>query len=396
MPKKSLLTEVQPSSTTREELFIVLEYLKEFAYDEKHLSKQADIVRFAKEIYNYDFRRDRIPQILIHLTQLENRLPFKVKAKKINKNYRFFLEKSFLTDNEVIDIIEALHNDQNKSETKIKRLENSLLNSFVGKDKQKAIKEKTNKTISRGKHLDDVEQQKVELLKDAAYKKLFITFKIKTTDFEISNDKKTILNEIKMGHVLDGYVYAFLSFDKGPHVAIYSQSHKLVIVTSIESIDLASNPVNIGEWKKNIKFEINNTKFKNAGEWIENHYKGKTLENYEVVIAVKLGQENQIKKSFETYFATKMVLDNSSKLTVKTMDGTTKTIRKRDDFAYIKLTTNLPSVQNWFLSDKKIMFNVVIVEPALFPTELFNIMLDNRKSVGLDNSIIINNLKDIC
>lgn len=393
MQNKSPLTEIQPSSTTREELFIVLEYLKEYAYDEKHLSKQADIVRFAKDKYNYDFRRDRIPQILIHLSQMEKRLPFKVKAKKINKNYRFFLEKSFLTDNEIIDIIEALHNDQNKSVTKIKRLENNLLNSFVGKEKQKVIKDKTSKIISRGKHLDDAEQQKIELLKDAAYKKLFFTFKLKTNDFEISNDKRVVLNEIKMDHVLDGYVYAFLSFDKGPHVAIYSMAHKIVIVTSIESIELVTKPVNIGDWKKKIKFDINNTKFKSAGEWIENHYKGKTLENYEVVIAIKAGEENQIKKSFETYFATKMVPDTSSRLTVKAMDGSTKTIRKRDDFIYIKFTTNLPSVQNWFLSDKKIMFNVVIVEPALFPNELFSAILDNRKAVGLDNSAITESLK---
>ena len=393
MQNKSPLTEIQPCSTTREELFIVLEYLKEYAYDEKHLSKQADIVRFAKEKYNYDFRRDRIPQILIHLTQLEKRLPFKVKAKKINKNYRFFLEKSYLTDNEIIDIIEALHNDQNKSLPKIKRLENSLLNSFVGKEKQKVIKDKTSKIISRGKHLDDVEQQKIELLKDAAYKKLFITFKLKTTDFEISNDKRAVLNEIKMGHLLDGYVYAFLSFDKGPHVAVYSMSLKLVIVTSIENIDLVSEPANIGQWRKNVKFDINNTKFKSAGEWIENHYKGKTLENYEVVIAIKSGIENQIKKSFETYFATKMVPDTSSRLSVKSIDGTVKTIRKRDEFIYVKFTTNLPSVQNWFLSDKKIMFNVVIVEPNLFPIEVFDAILENRKAVGLDNSVFIEMLK---
>ena len=393
MQNKSPLTEIQPSSTTREELFIVLEYLKEYAYDEKHLSKQADIVRFAKEKYNYDFRRDRIPQILIHLTQLEKRLPFKVKAKKINKNYRFFLEKSYLTDNEIIDIIEALHNDQNKSLPKIKRLENSLLNSFVGKEKQKVIKDKTSKIISRGKHLDDAEQQKIELLKDAAYKKLFITFKLKTTDFEISNDKRAVLNEIKMGHLLDGYVYAFLSFDKGPHVAVYSMSLKLVIVTSIENIDLVSEPANIGQWRKNVKFDINNNKFKSAGEWIENHYKGKTLENYEVVIAIKSGIENQIKKSFETYFATKMVPDTSSRLTVKSIDGTVKTIRKRDEFIYVKFTTNLPSVQNWFLSDKKIMFNVVIVEPNLFPIEVFDAILENRKAVGLDNSVFIEMLK---
>ena len=393
MPNKSPLTEIQPSSTTREELFIVLEYLKEYAYDEKHLAKQTEIVKFAKDKYNYIFRRDRIPQILIHLTQISDRLPFKVKAKKINTNYRFFVERSFFFDNEIIDIIESLRNDQNKSEGRIKRLESIMLDTFVGKEKQKVLKEKIGRTISRGKHLDDYEQHKIQILKEAAYRKLFISYKLKTQEFEISNNRTAISRAIRNNETLDGYVYAFLSFDKGPHVAIYSQYHKLVLVTSIENIELTSKPLNVESWNKKVKFEINHSSLKTAGEWIDKHYKGKTLENFEILIAIKKGQEKIIKKSFETYYDTKMVPITTQVIKVVDVRGVAKTFHRNDNYIYTKLKTNIPSLENWFISDKRIMQNVVIVEPELFPFELVTSMLKNRSDFGLDNEKVLDILK---
>ena len=393
MPNKSPLTEIQPSSTTREELFIVLEYLKEYAYDEKHLAKQTEIVKFAKDKYNYIFRRDRIPQILIYLVQNADRLPFKVKAKKIFTNYKFYLEKNVFSDNEIIDIIESLRNDQNKSEARIKKLENLMLNTFVGKEKQKVLKDKIGKTISRGKHLDEDEQIKIQILKDAAYKKLFLSFKLKTQEFEISNTRSVISRAVRNNETLDGYVYAFLSFDKGPHVAIYSQYYKLVLVTSIENIELTSKPLDIESWNKKVKFEINHSMLKTAGEWIDKHYKGATLENFEILIAIKKGQEKIIKKSFETYYDTKMVPITTQVIKVVDVRGVTKTFNRNDNYIYTKLKTNIPSLENWFISDKRIMQNVVIVEPELFPFELVTSMLKNRSDFGLDNEKVLDIIK---
>ena len=393
MQIKSPLTEIQPSSTTREELFIVLEYLKEYAYDEKHLAKQTEIVKFAKDKYNYIFRRDRIPQILIHLTQISDRLPFKVKAKKINTNYRFFLEKSIFSDNEIIDIIEALRNDQNKSESRIKKLENLMLNTFVGKEKQHVLKDKISKTISRGKHLDDDEQIKIQILKEAAYKKLFISFRLKTQDYEISNNRLSISLAVRHNEILDGYVYAFLSFDKGPHVAIYSQYYKLVLVTSIENIEITSKPLDIESWNKKVKFEINHQTLKTAGDWIDKHYKGKTLENHEILIAIRKSQEKIIRKSFETYYDTKMIPINDQKIKIVDIRGQTKIFEGNNNYIYTKLKTNWSSLENWFISDKKIMQHVVIIEPELFPYDLVTRMLKNREEFGLDNEKVLENLK---
>ena len=139
--------ERQPLSEPRNELFIVLEYLKEYAYDEQHAAKQTDIVEYARDKYKVEIRRDRISQILTHLAQLTEEkkgfFPMKVGVKRLNKINRFYLKEGMLTDQELIDLVSSVRSDRGKTRGEAQQMEDRCLSALCGKEKAQASAQAT-------------------------------------------------------------------------------------------------------------------------------------------------------------------------------------------------------------------------------------------------------------
>ena len=64
------ILETQPNSDKRNEFLIVLDFLLNKTFDEKHATSQTAIIKYAKDRFGVEMRRDRISQILLHLSQL--------------------------------------------------------------------------------------------------------------------------------------------------------------------------------------------------------------------------------------------------------------------------------------------------------------------------------------
>ena len=112
--------DVQPNSDKRNEFLVVLDYLLTRTSDEKHATSQADIIKYAKNEYDLDIRRDRIPQILLHLSQLTDKYPEKfpfklktVKPKSAEYNSdgawrKYYISERAFSDKEILKIVSAI------------------------------------------------------------------------------------------------------------------------------------------------------------------------------------------------------------------------------------------------------------------------------------------------
>ena len=338
-------TERQPSSDAREEFIAVMDYLFEYAYDEKHLSRNKDIIKYAREKYGIYFRKERVCGILIHLEQMYSdhpgRFPFKLNIKRYKNSSKYYITNRCFTDLETIDLITALRNDRSKSKTKIAALENKILKRVAGSEKQKILLEKLNKSKSRAPHISSNDESVLDLLKIASQSKMYISFKLQLWyEFEISNEWAAISKEIVDGKTLNGYVHSILYFTRGPWVVIYLSYYKAAIVVPIESIDLISGPNDFG---KNINFSLNNEKYPTVDEWIKNLYRGKTSVQKDFLIAIVADETKKIKNSFESYFGIPLKpLNNSS----GTIDFHGKSIQINNDYNYLEVSCNPASLYN--------------------------------------------------
>ena len=385
-------TERQPSSDAREEFLAVMEYLFEFAYDEKHLSRNKDIIKFAHDKYGIYFRKERVCGILIHLEQMYNdnpeRFPFKLNVRRYKNSSKYYITNRIFTDLETIDIITALRSDRSKSQAKVSKLEAKILNRVAGSEKQSILENKLNKTLSRTPHISVSDDIVLSKLKVASQSKMYISFKLGLWyEFEISNNWPEISKEIVEEKTLNGYVHSVLYFNKGPWVVIYLAYYKAAIVAPIESIELISGPDDFG---KNIDFSLNNKKYSNVDKWIEDLYRGKTSTQTNYLLGIVSSETSKLENSFESYFGLPL---NPINKTLGYIDFHGKKIVCKKEFDYVEVTCNPASLNNWIVSEKEILFNATIIEPQNtqfgFDEFLVKRILSKRKQLGLSNKKII-------
>ena len=384
-------TERQPSSDAREEFLVVMEYLFEYAYDDKHLSRNKDIIKFAHDKYGMFFRKERVCGILIHLEQMyrdnPNRFPFKLNVKRYKNSSKYYVSNKIFTDSETLDIITALRNDKSLSQTKITKLEEKILERVAGRDKQAVFKNKLNKTASRTSHISSNNDITLAKLKIASQSKMHISFELEPWyELEISNNWSEVSKEIIGENTLSGYVHSIIYFNKGPWVVIYLAYYKSAIVAPIESINLIGDPDDSG---KNIDFSLNNTKYSYVDNWISDLYRGKTSNQINYLLAINNSETAKIANNFESYFGE--ALKPISRIRGY-IDFHSKNIICKKGFDYVEVTCNPASLNNWITSEKEILFNVTIVEPQNtqfdFDVFLINRILSNREQLGLSNAKI--------
>ena len=358
-----ITSERQPLSEARNELFIVLEYLKEYAYDEKHAAKQTDIVEYAQEHYGMTIRRERISQILIHLAQLTQEekdfFPMKVGVKPIHKINRYYLKEGMLNDQEILDLVSSIRSDRGKTNSEAQWLEERCFSALCGKKKAAAMKEELDKTKRLSRHIDERLGKLKKYLQSAIKKKTMLqVFIVSPLTAHFSAKRKEILDTMEEEGKLRCYVYQLLNRDKTEAAILYFPRFRAAASVSLSDIEIL-DWTDVGDWGGKVKFRLEGCKEGTIDEWVKNLYTGQT--GYVTDIIIRFRQSNRgkrIRDSLKRYYSNAVTfIEGADGLTLsyEGEGGTTMNILAPKGYTYAKIRTNLNSFMNWFLDDRNIM-----------------------------------------
>ena len=385
-PKDDILSRRQPNSETREEFLIVLEYLLNEAYDVEHATTQSKIVQYALEKYNVIIRRDRVNQILIHLVQLvekyPDKIPFKLRVKKINKIYKFYVDERMFTDQEILEMASSIINDNKKTGAKSKALVDKLLNVAANEHKKAKLVKNINRVNRRRSRLANSSIVRLEILEDAMLNKKRIWVRFNSYyDVNFSSHKKSQRDRHLNGEDLTGFVYHIMEIDDEPLVILYFDGEKNAAIVKSENIILTREPLDIGEWANDINFEFKDRNYTNIDSWIDDHYKGRDGLIRQITIKTAIVNEIQFKKfkrNFEEYWKIPMEYITKQREVIQTrFDENDKLIEETItvDDAYITFESNLPSFRHWYMN-YEIFSKVVIIEPASLNDRFMSVLAE--------------------
>ena len=386
--KQDRFSEIQPNSGTREELLIVLEYLQNNAYDKKHATSQADILKYAEEKYHMNIRRDRIGQILIHLEQISKRndltLPFELKVVELNKIKRYYVGERSFAEDDVVKIISALERDKSLSPAESKRIATKLLDNFVSKPKQETVIEKSKKRYKGSKKINSNLFSIGEEFMAACYSQDTLAFTVvKANEVEISCEKKdnkikAFLKSMETTRTI-GFAYSYYELANTTVAVIYFDDIKQAIATPLYNLRIEEHHPRWND--KPISFALNNSNYTNIDSWLKDHFSGQDGEKHKFVLKITTNDRpgfhflefcEKYKKYWEQLpkFEYK---DRVVELTNKTKDGEIIKEKVIAKDAYFSVEANMKSFLKWY--DELGNFdNVVIVEPK----ELNDLVLSEK------------------
>ena len=433
--------EIQPNSDKRNEFLIVLDYLLHFTSDEKHTTSQTKIMEYARQEYGVEIRRDRIPQILLHLYQLTekypNKFPFKLKyvnAKSANRKddgarRKYYISERAFSEKEVLKIVSAIESDSTITNAATKSLVEKFLKENVQDNRVDSIKKKLAKKQRKKPKFTDNGMNFLELLEELADKNERVWFKLKNrrdADF----DKKTLemTKAFRTREELYGHIYSVREINNKFIVIIYLSEFRHALITPITNI-LITNHMDLSDVDNTCDFSLDNDRFASIDEWVDKHYKGQDgrVRPFTFKFTIDPCPQKELDYiivSFEKHWKKKMEYeikereveilryDHEKKATVH------ETMVVKD--AYVTIETNADSFTHWY-EDYKILNKVVIVSPAQFNDLLLGTLvkkLANRitkygarynyeltktpkpeyaawlKEVGLDKEIVVVSAED--
>ena len=398
--------DVQPNSDKRNEFLVVLDYLLTRTSDEKHATSQADIIKYAKNEYDLDIRRDRIPQILLHLSQLTDKYPEKfpfklktVKPKSAEYNSdgawrKYYISERAFSDKEILKIVSAIQSDKTISSEATDALVDKFLKETANEDKITELKKKLEKKQRKTSKYTDRGMGFLEMLEDLADREERIWFAVKDyndVDFDIHNysfSKK--LSKIKELH---GYIYSVLEVNNKFVAVIYLPDYKHAMITPITNITILSH-LDLKDISEAIDYTLDNDRYASIDEWVEKHYKGQdgNLIKFEFKFTLDGVPEKDVQyitSSFRKHW--KQVMEYSvveREAEILQFDETNNELKRttvvvRD--AYAEIRTTIQSFHHWYM-DYKIFSNVVIVSPSrmndVFLSPLMNRLVRRMSKYG--------------
>ena len=378
------ISEVQPNSDKRNEFLIVLDYLLHFTSDENHATSQKKIMDYAQETYGVSIRRDRIPQILLHLYQLvekyPDKFPFKLKCvlpksagdKDDGARRKYYISERAFSEKEILKIVSAIQSDSTITADATKTLVDKLLKQTVQDNKVPALQTKLAKKQRKKSKFTATGMSFLELLEDLATKNERVWFKLKNSrDVDFDERVGQMLREIRSGEEFYGHVYSVREINNKFIVIVYLPKFKHAFITPITNI-LITNHMDLSDIGSSCDFALDNSRFSSIDEWVDKHYKGQ--DGHIQTFVFKFTLEPAVTKdleyvihSFEKHWKKKMEYEirdrevQVDRYNSETKQITTETIVVKD--AYVTLETNVDSFCHWYF-DFKILSNVVIVSPA--------------------------------
>ena len=365
--------EEQPNSAPRMEMLIVMEYLKEYAYDKEHATTQMEIVKFAEEKYNTKIRRDRIGQILIHLEQVSNDLPellpFTIKSVDFNKIKKYYVPQRMFKESDIVDIVSSL--DANDYLPKAKA--NLLANRFLSVTANKADHERIIKKIQRRGHktikVDDESLSKRQNFLNAADNQIRITFKIK--NMRRAHFSETLPENVRReartnpDYSFWGFAVKTVQPEAEPKPIVYLDQYQIAMITSFDNIEI-TDVESTSRWKEETLSYPLVGKYSNIDDWIKDYYKGQAGKTMDITLKVTTNDEawfNKFKASFKKHWKKDLeyeIVDREVPFLVRGEDG--KPVRKVDiaHDAVFTINTTKDAFEHWYIDEGNFDYAVAL------------------------------------
>lgn len=378
-------TEVQPNSDKRNEFLIVIDYLIHHTGDEKHATSQSEIVKYAKSEYGVTIRRDRIPQILLHLSQIAekypDKLPFKLKTvmpksasdKNDGTRRKFYVNERAFTEKEILKIVSAIQSDSTISASATKNLVDKFLKEAACDSKIDSIKQKLGKKQRKTSKFTDRGMDYLEMLEELAINNERVWFSVKDMD-DVDFDKTTfdIRRNFRSKKEHYGHIYAVKEVNNKFIVIVYLSEFRRAMITPITNIVINSH-LDLNDLNKSshTDFVLEGSEYSSIDEWVEKHYKGQDGRLIEFVFKFtldeSLAKENEyIVKTFEKQWKKKLeytIKEREVERIFFDENGNRQTETFTVNDAYVTIETTRDSFKHWYL-DFKIVSSVVIIKPA--------------------------------
>ena len=369
--------EVQPNSGTREELLVIMHYLQNYAYDEKHATTQTEIMDYAKEKYGLRIRRDRVGSILIHLEQISKQkpdlLPFVLKAKELKKTKKYYVPQKQMNDDDIAKICSIIIGDKKLSVAETNRLLEAFTSVNTTKSQRKELFEKVNVRSGKRRKVSDLSYETYEQFNRLCEHKSKMSFRLKDpyiAEYSKRLDRKTL--ETFKGFT-DGYPAFTYEINEYTKYVIYVKKYKLGIITSIENLEIISDPnAVLDNVVEKVDYELDvEGKDKDIKKWVDAHYKGEDgikrhfkLKTWHHVEGGKESRSfKEFKDEYNKYWPDPLKYTLVERpVEVKKYDNEVETIIAYD--AVFELESNMSSFEHWYL-DLGNFDKVIILEPNL-------------------------------
>ena len=375
--------EIQPNSDKRNEFLVVLDYLLHHTCDEKHATSQTKIIEYAKSEYGLDIRRDRIPQILLHLSQLTekypDKFPFKLKTvipnsatnSKDGARRKYYISERAFSDNEILKIISAIKSDKTISTDATDKLINKFLLENASENRKESLLKKLNskqrkisKVTNRG--MDYLE--KIEKMADDHETIWFSIKDFREVDFDVSRFLMRRKMENETEHC--GYVYQWIEINNKYKLVIYLRDYKHAMITPTTNV-VINRHMNLKDLTGLPDYSLDNNKFSSIDEWVEKHYQGQDGLIEKFVFKFTLSDTFQkdieyIETTFRKHWGKTLEYEICDReVEIETFNENDEPIKEtiivKD--AYVTIETTRESFLHWY-KDYKIISSVVIVSPA--------------------------------
>ena len=370
------LNEIQPNSTQRSEAMIVIDYLLNYGYDKNHPVKSTEIVKYAEEKFNLYFRRDRVTQVLIHLYQMSHdvnyNLPFKVDVLYLKEGMKFYISKRKYSEAELLDIVSALHESNNMSDTKYQKLEKLIIDSNFSEAQKQAFILKVNKrkkVLKKNRPTTGLENF-VDIASTFMDNKTLVEFSItnhrgvgKSDTFEFSKNNYR------------GVIYKVLELEKSVKIVLYIPTMKAAVIVPVKYLKIAKK----NEYKKFYNESsypvIEKSSEVELDQWLKDYYCGKTgvMKNYHLKISYQPGDRDyeEAMKKFNTHWNTMDVKNDIVETVTKLPNGETINIKEQ----HLRFSANLESFLNFY--EKMIVVKqFIIVEPKELNDHIFKDLIE--------------------
>ena len=378
-------SEMQPNSDKRNELFIVLDYLLHHTSDEKHATSQTSIVKYAKAEYGVDIRRDRIPQILLHLSQLTekypDKFPFKLKTvmpksatgAEDGARRKYYISERAFSDKEILKIVSAIQSDKTISTDATNKLVDKLLRETASEKKIQDLKKKLEKKQRKSGKFTDRGMDYLERVEEMAASNETIWFTIKDfadADFDCPRYMVRRLMKDQTEH--RGFIHSIKEVNNKFVLIIYLPDYKHAMITPTTNVVIVRH-MDLNDINQVVDFPLANEKYASIDEWVEQHYKG--LDGFLVTFKFKFILEDLRAKDFE-YIDMSFRKHWKQAMNYETVEREADVIRMDDNGgevvgtrlvhdAFVTIKTTRESFEHWY-KDYKILSKVVIVQPSFF------------------------------
>ena len=362
--KLKRFNEEQPNSTPRMEMLIVMEYLKENAYDKEHATTQAEIIKFANEKYNTNIRRDRVGQILIHLEQISNEmpelLPFTIKSVDYNKIKKYYVPQRMFKESDIVDIVSSL----DSNDYLVKSKANLLANKFLDVAANKAIHDRIIKKIQKRGHktvkVDDESLSKRQLFLDAADNQTRIVFKIKSIrrasfSSPLPDDVRKEAR-INPDYTFWGFAVKTVQPAEEPKPVIYLDQYQIALITSFDNIDI-TDIESLSHWNEEALSYPLVGEYTNIEDWIKDHYKGLDGRTFNLTLKVTTNDAtwfNKFKASFKKHWKKELeykIVDREVPFMIKNKEGQVERKVEIAHDAVFTVTANKEAFEHWYIDE---------------------------------------------